>query len=140
MRMTGIALAAGVGLSLIVTAGYSADPKVPQADETRYQVTLTAKDLLASDVSSATTQNPAGGKVPPEIEKAKQMPKGEERPKTTAQPGAKPGDKAPLYVGAYSVDHEFQFVTEECMKIIRSKRVLFINTKNIDYLRITMPS
>ena len=42
-----------------------------------------------------------------------------------AKPGAKAGDKAPIYVGAYSVDHEFKFVTEECMKIIRSKKILF---------------
>jgi hypothetical protein len=46
-------------------------------------------------------------------------------PPPTAKPGAKAGGNASLYVGAYSVDHEFQFVTEECMKIIRSKRVLF---------------
>ena len=43
----------------------------------------------------------------------------------TTKPGAKAADKAPVYVGAYSVDHEFQFVTEECMKIIRSKKILF---------------
>jgi hypothetical protein len=29
------------------------------------------------------------------------------------------------YVGAYSVDHEFEFVTEECIEIIRSKKILF---------------
>ncbi|HUT61407.1 MAG TPA: hypothetical protein VNA25_26470 [Phycisphaerae bacterium] len=40
-------------------------------------------------------------------------------------PGAKAAANAPLYVGAYSVDHEFKFVNEECMKIIRSKKVLF---------------
>ena len=44
---------------------------------------------------------------------------------TTTKPGAKAGAKAPLYVGAFSVDHEFKFVTEECMKIIRSKKILF---------------
>jgi hypothetical protein len=44
---------------------------------------------------------------------------------TTTKPGAKAGGNVPLYVGAYSVDQEFEFVTEECMKIIRSKKVLF---------------
>lgn len=29
------------------------------------------------------------------------------------------------YVGAYSVDHEFEFVTEECMQVLRGKRILF---------------
>ncbi len=42
-----------------------------------------------------------------------------------AKPRAKGKRNAPVYVGAYSVDHEFQFVTEECMEVIRSKRILF---------------
>ena len=46
-------------------------------------------------------------------------------PSGKTKPDAKAGAKAPIYVGAYSVDHEFKFVTEECMKIIRSKKVLF---------------
>jgi hypothetical protein len=50
--------------------------------------------------------------------------------KTPAKADVKPGEKkkvadAPIYIGAYSVDHEFQFITEECMEIIRSKRILF---------------
>jgi hypothetical protein len=44
----------------------------------------------------------------------------------TKRPGkSKPADAAPIYVGAYSVDHEFQFVTDECMEILRTKRILF---------------
>jgi len=39
-------------------------------------------------------------------------------------PAGKAGGNVP-YVGAWSVDHEFQYVTEECMNIIRSKRILF---------------
>jgi len=41
------------------------------------------------------------------------------------RPRAKAAAKAPVYVGAYSVDHEFKFVTEECMEIIRGKKILF---------------
>jgi hypothetical protein len=41
-----------------------------------------------------------------------------------ATPAGKTVGNVP-YVGAYAVDHEFQFVTEECMEIIRSKKVLF---------------
>jgi hypothetical protein len=44
---------------------------------------------------------------------------------TAIKPGAKAGSDSQPYVGAYSVDHEFKFVTEECMKIIRSKKILF---------------
>jgi len=36
----------------------------------------------------------------------------------------KPAANVP-YVGAYSVDHEFQYVTDEIMEIIRSKKILF---------------
>jgi len=46
-------------------------------------------------------------------------------PSAKAKLRAKAAAKAPVYVGAYSVDHEFKFVTEECMEIIRSKRILF---------------
>jgi len=44
---------------------------------------------------------------------------------TATRPGPKAVGQAPVYVGAYSVDHEFKFVTEKCMKIIRSKKILF---------------
>ncbi len=30
----------------------------------------------------------------------------------------------PIYVGAYSVDHEFSIVTDECMKVLRTKKIL----------------
>jgi hypothetical protein len=43
-------------------------------------------------------------------------------------PKAWPGkaDKAcPIYVGAYSVEHEFQIVTPQCLAVIRGKRILF---------------
>jgi hypothetical protein len=33
--------------------------------------------------------------------------------------------RAPVYVGAYSVDREFAIVTPACMDVIRSKRILF---------------
>ena len=46
-------------------------------------------------------------------------------PSAKAKLRAKAAAKAPVYVGAYSVDHEFKFVTEECMEIIRSKKILF---------------
>jgi len=32
---------------------------------------------------------------------------------------------APIYVGAWSVDHEWSIVTPECLKIIASKRILY---------------
>ncbi len=32
---------------------------------------------------------------------------------------------APIYVGAYSVDHEFGIVTEECMEILKTKKILY---------------
>jgi hypothetical protein len=32
---------------------------------------------------------------------------------------------APIYVGAWSVDHEFDLVTDECIKVIRTKKILF---------------
>jgi len=37
------------------------------------------------------------------------------------------GDKAslPVYVNAYSVDHEFDIVTPECLNALKSKRILF---------------
>jgi len=62
--------------------------------------------------------------------RAEEAPTAAQRPRPSAAvgntgSGVKAGGNAHLYVGAYSVDHEFEFVTEECMRIIRSKKILF---------------
>jgi hypothetical protein len=38
---------------------------------------------------------------------------------------ATPKTPVPIYVGAWSVDHEFDLVTDECINIIRTKKILF---------------
>jgi len=31
----------------------------------------------------------------------------------------------PIYVGGYSVDHEYNIVTDECLKILSTKKILY---------------
>ena len=77
-------------------------------------ICLAALVLLALELSSSAVMAaaPAGG---------------------TASGPARAGDKttdktanqpAPIYVGAYSVDHEFNIVTPECLDILRTKKIL----------------
>ena len=71
---------------------------------------------------AATPSTAAGAPVAEDVKKPAPA-----TPRPQAQPAGreKPAVPAPIYVGAYSVDHEFDLITDECMEIIRTKRILF---------------
>jgi hypothetical protein len=73
----------------------------------------------------APVPEPADATVAPATEDAEKPSPATSRMQTRPAGRAKPAPAAPIYVGAYSVDHEFDLITDECMEILRTKRILF---------------
>ena len=87
---------------------FAADTKTDNKDSLEKQFPTNLEDLGLSD-------SPAG----------KETIKEQKKPEASDTRDKNNNKTEPIYVGGYSVDHEWSIVTDECLKILSTKKILY---------------